>query len=210
MPLWARAKLLRRGRLLLAAMLLALAGLTAIPNPSSALDARGVDVLVAARDLTGGLVLTAGDLRTVRLPAAAVPAGALAVDGSAVGRTLAGSVRRGEPLTDARVVGPGLAMLAGGPGSVAAPIRLADPAVAALLREGDRVDVVAVTGSGQTSKVVSDAEVLAVPALPDGSPFGSPSDGALVVLAVPEWLAPRVIATALEARLSVSLRAPPS
>src|SRR5262249_35755000 len=125
-------------------------------------------------------------------------------DGSAVGRMLAGSVRRGEPLTDARVVGPGLTMLAGGPGSVAAPIRLADPAVATLLREGDRGGVVAVTGAGRISRVVSDAEVLAVPALPDGSP----TDGALVVLAVPEWLAPRVIGTALGARLAVSLRAP--
>src|SRR5262249_58222812 len=127
MPPWARARLLRRGRLLLAAALLALAGLAALPHQSAATEARGVGVLGAARDLTGGVVLTAGDVRTVRLPAEVVPAGALAEDGSAVGRMLAGSVRRGEPLTDARVVGPGLTMLAGGPGSVAAPIRLADP-----------------------------------------------------------------------------------
>jgi pilus assembly protein CpaB len=203
MPPWARARLLRRARVVLAGLLLAVAGLTAMPRPPGATGPGGVEVLVAAHDLAGG-VLTAADLRTVRLPAAAVPAGALPADGSVVGRTLAGAVRRGEPLTDARVVGPELARLAAGSGSVAAPVRLADPAVAGLVRPGDRVDVVAVTGTGGTSTVASGVEVLAVPA----TPASNSSDGALVVLAVPEWAAPRVVATALEARLAITLRAP--
>jgi pilus assembly protein CpaB len=203
MPRWARARLLRRARVGLAALLLALAGLLAIPRPPGSSAPGGVEVLVAAHDMAGG-VLTATDLRTARLPPAAVPAGALPVDGSAVGRQLAGAVRRGETLTDARVVGPTLARLAGGPGAVAAPIRLADATVAGLVHQGDRVDVVAVTGSGATSTVVSGAEVLAVPPLPDGEA----RDGALIVLAVPEWTAARVVASALEARLAITLRAP--
>jgi pilus assembly protein CpaB len=127
----------------------------------------------------------------------------LPVDGSAIGRMLAGAVRRGEPLTDARVVGPELARLAGDPGSVAAPIRLADAAVVGLVHPGDRVDVVAVTGSGATSTVASGVKVLAVPPVPDGEA----RDGSLIVLAVPEWAAARVVASALEARLAITLRA---
>jgi hypothetical protein len=49
-------------------------------------------------------------------------------------------MRKGEPLTDARVLGD--ALLQGyGPGTVAAPIRIADPAAAHLLHPGDRIDV---------------------------------------------------------------------
>jgi pilus assembly protein CpaB len=203
MPLGARARLLRRARVGITGLLLALAGLTAMPRPPGSVDPTAVEILVAAHDMAGG-VLTATDLRTARLPAAAVPAGALPVDGSAVGRRLAGAVRRGEPLTDARVIGPALARLAGGPGSVVAPIRLADAAVTGLIHPGDRVNVIAVTGSGGSSTVASGAEVLAVPP----GPGGDPGDGALVVLAVPEWAAARVVASALEARLAVTLQAP--
>jgi Flp pilus assembly protein CpaB len=202
MPPWARARLLRQARVGLAALLLALAGLMAIPRSPGSIGPGGVEVLVAAHDMAGG-VLMARDLRTARLPPAAVPAGALPVDGSAIGRMLAGAVRRGEPLTDARVVGPELARLAGDPGSVAAPIRLADAAVVGLVHPGDRVDVVAVTGSGATSTVASGVKVLAVPPVPDGEA----RDGALIVLAVPEWAAARVVASALEARLAITLRA---
>jgi Flp pilus assembly protein CpaB len=188
----------------LAALLLALAGLTAVSSPPVPAQAGTVEVLAAARDLPGGAMLAAGDVRRLALPAAAVPAGALPVGGSVVGRVLAGAIRRGEPLTDARVVSAGLARLAGGPGSVAVPVRLADPDVAALLRPGDRVDVVAVTEGGQASVVVAGVPVLAVPRPPQASP----AEGALIVLATPEYLAARLIVAALDARLAVTLRPP--
>jgi Flp pilus assembly protein CpaB len=205
LPLWARSRLLARARLVLAAVLLALAGLTAMSRAGpAAVEAGSVRVLVASRDLPGGAVLTAADVRPVTLPAAAVPAGALPPEETVAGRVLAGAVRRGEPLTDARVVGAGLARLAGGPGAAAVPVRLADPGVAALVRPGDRIDVVAVTESGQTSVIAAGVPVLAVPQAPETSP----ADGALIVLAVPEYLAPRLIAAALNARLAITLRPP--
>ena len=54
---------------------------------------------------------------------------------------LAGPVRAGEPLTDVRLVGASLA--AAYPGAVAVPVRLPDAGMAALLRVGDRIDLVA-------------------------------------------------------------------
>ncbi|MEU7883590.1 SAF domain-containing protein [Microbispora bryophytorum] len=67
----------------------------------------GVEVLAAARDLAGGR-LTASDVVVVRLPPDTVPAGAYVPGAPVSGRLLAGPLRRGEPLTDARLLGPGL------------------------------------------------------------------------------------------------------
>ncbi|MFG1827178.1 SAF domain-containing protein [Microbispora bryophytorum] len=67
----------------------------------------GVEVLAAARDLAGGR-LTASDVVVVRLPPDTVPAGAYVPGTPVSGRLLAGPLRRGEPLTDARLLGPGL------------------------------------------------------------------------------------------------------
>jgi pilus assembly protein CpaB len=204
MPSWVRARWVTRARLGLCAVLLALAAVAVVSAPPVPGGARSTEVLVAARDLPGGTVLGAGDVRRVAVPAAAVPSGALAAGGPVAGRVLAGAVRRGEPLTDVRVLSPGLVRLAGGPGAVAVPVRLADPGVATLLRSGDRVDVVAVAERGQTSVVATGVPVLAVPLAPQ-APL---AEGALVVLAVPDYLAPRLVAAALTSRLAVTLRPP--
>ncbi|HEY9474842.1 MAG TPA: RcpC/CpaB family pilus assembly protein, partial [Mycobacteriales bacterium] len=82
-----------------------------------------------------------------RLPPAAVPAHALTPGTVVAGRRVAGPVRRGEALTDVRLVGAGLAAGLSRSGSVAVSVRLDDPAVAGLLRPGDRVDVLAAPGT---------------------------------------------------------------
>jgi pilus assembly protein CpaB len=208
LPLWLSSRRARRVRTGLAITLLLIAALGALPPPggrTSGVPPAGIAVPVAARDLPGGAVLHPGDVRTARLPGGTVPAGVLPSVPDAVGRTLAGAVRRGEPLTDARVVGPGLAALAGGPGFVAVPVRLVDPGVAALLRPGDRADLVAVGPSGGGSVIVAGAPVLAVPA---GQVEGDTGDGALVVFAVPGYLATRLSSSALTDRLTATLRPP--
>ncbi|MEO3826662.1 SAF domain-containing protein [Actinomadura sp. B10D3] len=161
---------------------LALVALRPGPPPS-------VRVLGAARDLPAGRALTASDLRPIALPPDAVPAGALRSGGA--GRVLAGPMREGEPLTDARVVGDGL-LRGQGPGTVATPVRMADAGAVRLLRPGDRIDVLAVPpGSAQPDGpppdawgrearvVVSGVPVVAVPRPRDRGG----QEGALVVLA---------------------------
>jgi pilus assembly protein CpaB len=165
----------------------------------------GAAVMVAARDLPGGTVLTAADVTLVRLPPSAVPAGTVA-GSTAEGRTLAGPVRRGEPLTDVRLIGPRL-VDALGPGLVATPVRLADPAVAGLLQAGDRVDVLAAPadpGNGAATIVAAaDVRVLAVPA--PGQDAVDTSQGALVVLATTARTAAVLAAASTGDRLSVTL-----
>ncbi len=197
------SRAVRRHRALLAAGLTAAAVATAmpalVPTPP-----RTVPVVAALHDLAAGSPLTPGDLTSVALPEALVPAGVLTSVATAVGRMVAGPVRRGEPLTDVRLMGSGL--LTGGPGLVAAPVRLADPATAALLSAGDRVDVLAAPteASGPAASaavtVASGIGVLAVPAADQAG-----GEGALVVLAATPAVAARLAAAAVRSRLSVTV-----
>jgi hypothetical protein len=69
-----------------------------------------------------------------------------------VGRVLAGAMRRGEVLTDARLVGGGL--LEGyGPGVAAVPVRMADAGAVRLLKPGDRIDVLATAEADEAADV---------------------------------------------------------
>jgi Flp pilus assembly protein CpaB len=141
-----------------------------------------VSVVAAARDLPAGSVLRASDLVAVDYPAGTAPAGLVR---HAVGRLLAAPMRAGEPLTDVRLVGAALA--AAYPDAVAVPVRLPDAAMAALLRVGDRIDLVAADPQGGAARVVATGlTVVAVPAVEDESFGDGGLPGRLVVLAAPE------------------------
>lgn len=195
-----RVLLHRRG---LAALLLAaavVAGLGSVRAPAAATS----PVWVAARDLDGGTALARADLRRARLPAEAVPAGAVAL-ADLVGSRLAGPVRAGEPLTDRRVLGARL--LEDYPGRAAVPVRLADPGVAGLLRPGERVDLMRADpqGDAPATLLAPRAVVLAVVGdEPDtlAQPSGT---GGLVVAAVEESAAPDVAAAGAAGFLTVAL-----
>jgi Flp pilus assembly protein CpaB len=185
----------RRARRPLAALFAAAAtglALLALRPPSP----ETVRVLAAARDLPAGATLRARDLRHVALPPDAVPSGALREN--VTGRTLAGPMRRGEPLTDARLVTGGL-LRGYGPGTVATPIRIADAGVARLLRPGDRIDVLATPSHGApfSRTVVSSVPVVAVPRT-------ASDQGALVVLATDRTQAAALAGVASQFSVTIS------
>lgn len=139
-PPWADGILLRR---LLAVALLALAATLALRGDP---NARRTEVMIAARDLAPGHILGPDDLRAASRETASLPDGFAGSPTPLLGATLTGAIHAGEILTDLRVIGPRLAAVAtGSPDARIVPIRLADNAVAAILRSGDRVDVVAAT-----------------------------------------------------------------
>jgi Flp pilus assembly protein CpaB len=196
-----------------AAALVCLALVLALrPPPAIEPRAPTVRVVTAAADLPAGTVLTTGDLVTVALPAAVAPGGSAPTADELTGRVLAAPVRAGEVVTDVRVVGPGL--WAQTPmGQVATPVRLADLAVAGLLRAGDRVDVLAAAGSpgGGTPTVTVVAEgalVLSGPAAGSGSAPVGGTDSGLLVLAVPPDTAQRLAAAGAGGTLTVTLGRP--
>jgi Flp pilus assembly protein CpaB len=161
-----------------------------------------VEVVAAARDLAGGAVLAAADVRTVALPASAVPSGALR-SGEVAGRLLASPVRAGEPLTDARVLGPSL-LDEYGSGLVAAPVRVADAGALALVRVGDRIDLLATTAAGDqpARTVAAHTPVVALPR-PDEA-----AEGGLLVVAVSPATASELARSAVTSQLSLVLRPP--
>jgi Flp pilus assembly protein CpaB len=173
-----RAVLARRR--VLAAIFAALAVVTTVQAARP--DTATRSVVVAASDLRAGDTLGASDVETVEVEPDLVPAGAVDPVTPPFGRTLAGPVRAGEPLTDVRLVQAEL--LAGfAPGTVLATIRVLDPSTAALVEPGDQVDVVGTDPrGGATSVVATDATVVARPAA-DTTTLG---DGAPLVLAVDE------------------------
>ena len=154
--------------------------------------APGRPVVVLTGDLAVGAVLQPADLATT--PLLEPPDGALADTGPAVGRILAGAARRGEVLTDVRLVDP--IGPQPGPGRVAVPIRPADATVIDLLRPGMHVAVVSVTADGTATALVPDAVVLLV-GTTEGSSGGRRDQDPPVVLAVPQDSADQVVAAAL-------------
>jgi pilus assembly protein CpaB len=191
----------------IAAVLLAAGAIVLALRPPPALPAAHgpavVGVAVAASDLPAGTVLSRAQLTVAQLPPSVVPSGTAPGPAPLVGRVLAGSVRAGEPLTDVRLVGAGLTRLLP-EGQVAAPVRLADLAVAALVHTGDRVDVLATPRDAARAEVIAaDALVLAT----DGRPREDPADpgGGLLLLAVDGATAGRLAAAAASSTLTVTL-----
>lgn len=163
-------------RRLLAALLTAAAvasGLHAVTSPPLATT----PVLTASHDLPAGTVLAADDLEPTGFPAESVPSGASA---DPIGRTLAAPLRRGEPVTDVRLVGPGLT--AAERDVVALPIRIPDAGAVELLTVGDRIDLIATDPQGSGAQVVAaDVPVLALPPTPEAGDAAATPGGLVVV-----------------------------
>jgi Flp pilus assembly protein CpaB len=139
-----------RARRVAAAGLVVLAGVAALrPDP----DVDHAPVVVAAHDLSPGAALTADDVRVEKRLVPTIPDGSQSDIGEVVGSTLAGPARRGEVLTDVRLLSRRLAESAAGPDARILPVHPADSALTDLVRPGDVVDVVA----------ASDADSHAIP-----------------------------------------------
>ncbi len=172
--------------------LLVAAGIMAIggrPGPLA-----GISVLAVVHDLPAGSTLEPADLTTLMAPA--VPDGALRAPPQALGHLLSAPVRRGEVLTDVRLLsatGP-----SPGPGRVAVPIRPADPGTVDLLSPGAHVAVLSVTENGAATLLAADAVVLTIP-----SAGKSDSAKRLVVLSVPRGVADRITAASITGAVAI-------
>lgn len=200
-----RMLVLRRA---VAVALILFAGVLAL-RPHSGSATAEVSVVVAARDLAAGTALASSDVRMRAVPAGLAPQGALHGTDTATGRVLAGTTRRGEILTDVRLVGGALTRLTTGDETHAAvAIRLADPAVAELLHPGREVDVIAAaTRSGEPEVLAERVPVIAVRAAADEPRRASPNDpGRLVVVGIPQSRAATVASASLAQSVTVTLR----
>lgn len=200
---WPRALTLRRA---VAGVLVAAAALIAVTAPPAARAAPTAATVVAAHDLPSGRQLTAADLAVVWFPLQIRPPGALGSVAEASGRLLAGVTAAGEPVTTAGLVGPNNTALAAGPGHVAVPVRLADAAVAELVRPGQRVDVVGVGERGSAGGPLAENATVITVVEASGGRDGPGGDGRIVVLALPSADAAGVASASLGQPVTVTFR----
>lgn len=201
-PDWTRTVAARRAA---AAALVVLAGVAALrPDPA---DGRA-DVVVAARDLAPGTALTASDLRVESRSATTIPDGSRDDAGTLVGSTLTGPVRRGEVITDVRVLGSRLAEASAGPDARIVPVHPADAALLDLVRAGDVVDVLTVTDAPGTARadaqgrprvVATDAVVVMVSAKAK-----EPGREGVVMIALPAPAANEVAGASLSQAITLT------
>ncbi len=199
-PNWTRTLAARR---VAAGVLVVLSAVAALrPDP----DDQRADVVVAVHDLTPGMKLGADDVEVQSRSATMVPDGAHADMSAVVGATLAGPARRGEALTDVRLLGPRLAEAAAGPNARIVPLRLEDPALLDLVRPGDVVDVLSAgaettVADARPSVVARDAVVVVVSEKPTGA--GSSGDR-VVLVALPAHAANDVAAATLVSAVTLT------
>jgi Flp pilus assembly protein CpaB len=211
-------RFLQRYRRAIAAGLLVLAAVSAL-RPLAAAEAGGVTVPVLSRSLPAGDVVRDRDLTTVTLPAAVLPDDALIDSTLVVGQRLSVGASAGEILTPTRLL---IGSVAADQVDIVAPVRIADPQIAALLRVGDVVDVLAASSSSSTQArvVASAARVVGSPSASASSGestgsrlFGSASsafdNGGLVLLAVDPETASALAGAAVSSRLSITVRPQP-
>lgn len=204
LPDWTHTVLARR---VAAGGLVVLAGIATVrSNP----DRDCAEVVVAARDLRPGAALTPDDVRLEKRLTTTVPDGSPAELTAVVGSTLASPTRRGEVLTDVRLLGSRLAESTAGPGARIVPLHLADGALIDLVRVGDVVDVLAApatdspaTGTPAVTKVVAtDAIVVLVSAKQKVSAADSDR---VVLVALPARVANTVAGSTLGQTVTLTL-----
>lgn len=187
-----------------------LAALAAVLTGFAAMTPGGPPTLAVVRasgQLAGGSMLDASDLELVRVVARDAPEGALVAIEDLVGQRLAAPVAEGQILTPLALVAAGADVTRG---RVVAPLRLPDSDLAALLRAGDLVDVIA--AGDQAGETVSNtearmvAQAVRVVTVPEPMDDGEAASGALVLLEVTPETARALAQAAAAASLTVIWR----
>jgi pilus assembly protein CpaB len=184
--------------------------LSPLPTPKVAVSR----VAVAARDLPGGSVLRAEDVKLVEWPATARPAGYVESADALVGQGLILPVRADEPLLQSKLAGAGVSGLAASipAGMRAVSVKVDEViAVAGFVVPGTRVDVLATippSGDmpGSSRVVLQNIKVLAAGQSFDPTAQGKPQDATVITLLVTPAEAEALALAANEGRIQLALR----
>lgn len=199
---------MRRFRLPVAALL----GLCVLAAAMLAAESAQTETTAAVRAVTqvaAGEVLTAEKLETVEVDVAAVPGAHLGEMDDYLGRTAAAAMPEGSVVLTTQLVGPGL--LAGyEPGTVAVPVRPADPSMIAVLSAGQRVDVTASSEAAEDEsgavRLAQAAPVLWIPQNESENWLGAnQQSGQVVIIAVDSQTAASIAEAGHQGRLHLSL-----
>jgi len=179
----------RTGVALLALFVALLAGISALTSSETA----GTPLVVAARDLSAGTVLSDQDLLVVTAPDDLRPDGCFRGPADLIGRPLSVGLTRGTPLTTAALNTSALTDQAAG--EMLVPFRVRDPDIVALLQVGDHLTIVTSTPEGTVMTVAEHVRVAQLPAQASSGVWGnSGTSGALIVVAAPSSIAGQLAA----------------
>ncbi len=158
----------------------------------------GSPVVVAARDVAAGEVLTAADLTTVEW-VAKTPDGSAKDVTKFAGERTASPIGEGEALTDLRILGP--ALLDGySPSAVVTTIRIADGAALTGMRSGDGVAVIGTDPeSGKATIIGRDIHLLSHATVDSESS----DQGVSIQVIAPETDALKLAEVSLDSRLTL-------
>lgn len=168
-----------------------------------------VTVLQVTGTVPAGEELSAGVVEPVEVDRESVAEDVLSDPAELDGRRSAVPLAPGAVIAESHLVGSGL--LAGQePGTVAVPVRAADPALVSMLTPGQRVDVVSSTdGAGRetaSETIAEEAAVLWTPTGEEDSWLGSAGEtGDVVIVAVDAETAEDIARAAHQGRLHLSL-----
>ncbi|HXW23918.1 MAG TPA: Flp pilus assembly protein CpaB [Xanthobacteraceae bacterium] len=169
-------------------------------------------IVVAAAPLRFGTHLSAGMLREVAWPEAAIPAGTFASINDLMNpgkRIVLASIEPNEPILRSKITGPGQRATLSAvidPGMKAVTVRVNDvEGVGGFVLPGDHVDVLMTRQPGNTDVVLQNAKVLAVDQLADDS-TDKPTIAKAVTLEVEIVAAQKLSLAASLGNLSLVLR----
>lgn len=185
------------------AAVFAVIGVAAALSVVSSASTSGQPTVVAAHAIAGGVVLSASDLRVVRVPSEARPEGAFGDIAEAVGRQTLRDVSARALLQESDLLD---GELRSSPGMVKLPVHFSDGTAVSLLQAGQHIDIFGPDAtSGGFKLVASDITVLTVP---HNEPSGPLSLGGaeLVVIEVNPDQAASISAAASTTSLSFALR----
>ncbi|MET1085988.1 MAG: RcpC/CpaB family pilus assembly protein [Arthrobacter sp.] len=207
------AALLGRNRRFAVALLLCVAAAVTVHQLTPA-PVYTVTALAAARDLSAGSAVTASDLARVQVPPGMLAPGFLDQESDFAGKQLAAPLRRGQLLTDAQLLGPGL-LVGTPPGSAAVPLRMADPSSIQLVSPGQLVNVVLTAANGFDQQAPSEVLATAVPVLwtsgkggQSGQWLGTAETDGLIVVAASAEKAARLAGASTQGKLFFVLVGP--
>lgn len=196
-PDWTRTIAARR---VTAGLLVVLAGVAAFRSDP---DGERREVVVASRDISPGAELTADDVHVDLVPTEPLPDGAFDDLQAVIGDVPAGPIRRGEVITDVRVLDSRLAEATAGPNARIVPLHLTDQALLDLVRAGDVVDVLAApTGDNARPQVVASGAVVVMVSPKPKSPTSG--DDRIILVALPADTANAVAAATLADAVTVT------
>lgn len=177
----------------------------------------GVDVVVAANNLSVGAKIGENDLKTVKLPAENLPEGVFHSKTRVVGRGVVLPIVRGEYILPGKIAGEnagsGLPALIP-PGMRAVSVRVNEVvAVAGFVVPGTRVDVLLTGNPGgsadnQTTTVLENIAVLAAGQKLERTAAGDPQSVPVITLLVSPEDAQKLTLASQEGRIQLSLRNP--